>query len=76
MSKLDTARKLFEIGKLAAETYNTFSDGRKKQREIEQKDRRIAELEKEVDELRERLGEEPKKKDADVAEEDDADEEE
>ncbi len=54
MSKLTAAKTLFEIGKLAAETYETLVDGKKKNQDIE-KDRKLAELEAENKRLKERL---------------------
>lgn len=53
MSKLETARKIFEIGKLGAEIYNTIADAKKKAREMDEKDKRIAELEAENKRLQE-----------------------
>ncbi len=57
MSKLGTVKKLFEIGKIAAEIYDTIAEGKKKNREVEEKERKIAELEEENKKLKERLGE-------------------
>lgn len=51
MSKLRAVKTLFEIGKLAAETYDTIVEGKKKNADIE-KDRKIAELEAEVRRLK------------------------
>jgi len=56
IGKIDAAKTLFEIGKLAAETYETYIDGQKKKRDIS-KDREIGELKAENEKLKKKLKE-------------------
>ena len=54
--KLGTVKTLFEIGKIAADTYSTYVDGKKKNGDIS-KDREIEQLKEENEKLKKKLKE-------------------
>lgn len=56
LGRLDSVKTLFEIGKLAAETYETYMDGHKTSKDIS-KDREIEELKAENEKLKKKLKE-------------------